>query len=128
MFGLTGIKIFAKIVETPKPILLPLILVLSAVGAYAINNNPVDVYWMLGFGVLGYLLKMYGFQVGPVILGMILGPMMDRSYRQAMISAGDDAGLFITEFFTTPLSAIILAALVFTVVSQTNWWKKLRNR
>jgi putative tricarboxylic transport membrane protein len=74
VFGLTGIKIFAKIVETPKPMLLPLILVLSAVGAYAINNNPVDVYWMLGFGVLGYFLKMYGFQVGPVILGMILGP------------------------------------------------------
>lgn len=128
VFGLTGIKIFAKIVETPKPVLLPLILVLSAVGAYAINNNPVDVYWMLAFGVLGYFLKMYGFQVGPVILGMILGPLMDRSYRQAMISTGNDVGLFVTEFFTTPLSAIILAALVFTVVSQTDWWKRLRNR
>lgn len=128
IFGLTGIKIFAKIVETPKPILLPLILVLSAVGAYAINNNPVDVYWMLGFGLLGYLLKMYGFQVGPVILGMILGPIMDRSYRQAMLSTGEDVGLFVTEFFTTPLSAILLAALVFTVVSQTGWYKRLRNR
>lgn len=128
VFGLTGIKIFAKIVETPKPILLPLILVLSAVGAYAINNNPVDVYWMLGFGLLGYFLKMYGFQVGPVILGMILGPMMDRSYRQAMMSTGDDVGLFLTEFVTTPLSAIILAAVVFTVVSQTQWWKRLLRR
>jgi putative tricarboxylic transport membrane protein len=115
-------------VETPKPVLLPLILVLSAVGAYAINNNPVDVYWMLGFGVLGYFLKMYGFQVGPVILGMILGPMMDRSYRQAMLSTGEDVGLFVTEFFTTPLSAIILAALVFTIVSQTAWWKRLLGR
>jgi putative tricarboxylic transport membrane protein len=125
-FGLTGIKIFAKIVETPKPVLLPLILVLSAVGAYAINNNPVDVYWMLGFGLLGYFLKMYGFQVGPVVLGMILGPLMDRSYRQTMLSTGEDVGLFITEFFTTPLSAIIVAALVFTVVSQTAWYKRLR--
>jgi putative tricarboxylic transport membrane protein len=127
-FGLTGIKLFAKIVETPKPVLLPLILVLSAVGAYAINNNPVDVYWMLGFGVLGYFLKMYGFQVGPVVLGMILGPLMDRSYRQAMMSTGNDVGLFVTEFFTTPLSAILLAALVFTVLSQTDWWKRLRGR
>ena len=127
-FGLTGIKLFAKIVETPKPVLLPLILVLSAVGAYAINNNPVDVYWMLFFGVLGYFLKMYGFQVGPVVLGMILGPLMDRSYRQAMMSTGNDVGLFVTEFFTTPLSAILLAALVFTVVSQTDWWKRLRGR
>ena len=128
VFGLTGIKIFAKIVETPKPVLLPLILVLSAVGAYAINNNPVDVYWMLGFGVLGYFLKMYGFQVGPVILGMILGPIMDRSYRQAMASSGEDVGVFVTEFFTTPLSAILLACVVLTVVSQADWWKKLRGR
>ncbi len=75
--GLSGIRIFAKIVETPKPILLPLILVLSAVGTYAIQNNPVDIYWMLGFGVLGYFMKTYGFQVGPVILGIILGPLMD---------------------------------------------------
>jgi putative tricarboxylic transport membrane protein len=128
IFGLTGIKLFAKIVETPKPILLPLILVLSAVGAYAINNNPADVYWMLAFGVLGYFLKMYGFQVGPVILGIILGPLMDKSYRQAMISAEENVAQFAAGFVTSPLSAIILAALVFTIVSQTAWWQRLRGR
>jgi len=128
IFGLTGIRIFAKVVETPKPILLPLILVLSAVGAFAINNNPVDVYWMLGFGVLGYFLKMYGFEVGPVVLGMILGPMMDRSYRQAMLSANEDVGVFLMEFFTSPLSATILAALLFTIFSQTAMYKRWRNR
>ncbi|MDD2882443.1 MAG: tripartite tricarboxylate transporter permease [Rhodoferax sp.] len=126
VFGLTGIKIFAKIVETPKPLLLPLILMLSAVGAYAINNNPADVYWMLGFGVVGYTFKMYGFQVGPIILGMILGPLMDSSYRQAMISAEGNVGQFLGEFFTAPLSAIILAALTFTILSQTKWWKNRR--
>jgi putative tricarboxylic transport membrane protein len=126
IFGLTGIKIFAKVVETPKPILLPLILVLSAVGAYAINNNASDVYWMLGFGVFGYFMKMYGFQVGPVILGMILGPLMDRSYRQAMLSANEDVLVFAGEFFTSPLSAVILAALSFTIVSQTGPYKRWR--
>lgn len=128
VFGLTGIKIFAKIVETPKPLLLPLILMLSAVGAYAINNNPADVYWMLGFGVVGYIFKMYGFQVGPIILGMILGPLMDSSYRQAMLSAEGNVGQFAGEFFTSPLSAVILAALTFTIVSQTAWWQRLRGR
>jgi putative tricarboxylic transport membrane protein len=108
--------------------LLPLILVLSAVGAYAINNNPVDVYWMLGFGVVGYFLKMYGYPVGPVILGMILGPLMDKSYRQAMLSARSDVGQFTAEFFTSPLSAVILAALVATMLSQTRWWQRLRRR
>ena len=126
LFGLTGIKLFARIVETPKPILLPLILVLSAVGAYAINNNPADVYWMLAFGVFGYFLKMYGYAVGPVILGMILGPMMDKSYRQAMISAESQVGPFVAEFFTSPLSAVIAAALALTVLSQTAWWRRWR--
>jgi putative tricarboxylic transport membrane protein len=128
VFGLTGIRLFAKIVETPKPILLPVILVLSAVGAYAINNNPVDVYWMLGFGVLGYFLKMYGFQVGPVILGMILGPLMDKSYRQAMISAEGNPVQFAGEFFTSPLSLVILIALTLTIASQSTGWKRLRGR
>jgi putative tricarboxylic transport membrane protein len=128
IFGLTGIKIFAKIVEIPKPILLPLILILSAVGAYSINNSITDVYWMLGFGVFGYFLKMYGFQVGPVILGMILGPLMDRSYRQEMISSQDNIATFLTGFVTSPLSACITAALIFTIVSQTDWWKNLRGQ
>jgi len=126
IFGLTGIKIFAKVVETPKPILLPLILVLSAVGAYAINNSEADVYWMLGFGVVGYVMKMYGYQVGPVVLGMILGPLMDRSYRQAMMSANEDVAVFASEFFTSPLSLVILLALTFTIVSQTAWYKRWR--
>lgn len=128
VFGLSGIKLFTKIVETPKPLLLPLILVLSAVGAYAINNNPADVYWMLAFGVLGYFLKMYGFQVGPVILGIILGPMMDKSYRQAMISENGDPIAFAAGFVTSPLSLVILVALVLTVASQTAWWQRLRGR
>ena len=101
---------------------------LSAVGSYAISNSITDVYWMLGFGVFGYFLKMYGFPVGPVILGMILGPLMDRSYRQAMLSAQENVVTFVSEFFTSPLSAVILAALVFTIVSQTDWWKRRRGR
>lgn len=128
IFGLTGIKLFTKIVETPKPILLPLIIVLSAVGAYAVNNNPTDVLWMLGFGVLGYFLKVYGFQVGPIILGMILGPIMERSYRQAMMATGEDVGVFLMEFVTTPVSLVLVLALCFTVISQTSWWQRWRNR
>ena len=83
---------------------------------------------MLGFGVFGYFLKMYGYPVGPVILGMILGPLMDRSYRQAMLSAQENPVTFVSEFFTSPLSAVILAALVFTIVSQTAWGKRRRGQ
>ena len=72
-------------------------------------------------GVIGYFLKIYGFQVGPVILGMILGLVRNKSCRQAMIFAKGKIGQFAGEFFTAPLSLIILMALTLTIVSQTQW-------
>lgn len=126
IFGLTGIKVFTKIVQCPKAILIPLIIVLSAVGTYAIQNNPVHIYWMLGFGVLGYFMKTYGFEVGPVILGVILGPMMDSNYRRAMIAAQDDIGVFLLDFTRHPISAVLAILFLLMLLSQTPLWRKLR--
>jgi putative tricarboxylic transport membrane protein len=126
LFGLTGIKVFAKLVECPKGILLPLVLVLSAVGAYATQNNPVDVYWMLGFGILGYFLKMYGFEVGPVILGIILGPLMDVSYRRAVISVQDSFPAFLWDLVSNPLTLALTSATALLLSMQTPLWDRLR--
>lgn len=119
IFGLTGIRIFTKIVECPKAILIPLIIVFSAVGTYAIQNNPVHITWMLGFGVIGYFMKVYGFQVGPVILGVILGPMMDSNYRRAMIGARGDVGTFLWDFVSHPISLVLSVGFVVLLISQT---------
>nr|WP_196242155.1 tripartite tricarboxylate transporter permease [Azospirillum oleiclasticum] len=129
IFGLTGIRFFTRIVECPKGILLPLILVLSAVGTYAIQNNPVDIYWMLGFGLFGYFLKMYGFEVGPVILGIILGPLMDVSYRRAVISVEDSFPAFLWDLVSNPLTAALTLALAALLLAQTpvaSLWKRRR--
>lgn len=122
IFGLTGIRLFAKMVELPKGILIPAIIVLSVVGTYAIKNSLMDVYWMLGFGIFGYFLKMYGFQVGPIILGVILGPLMDESYRQAIISCKNDFGLFFKELVTNPLSLVLTVVVLFMLINQTKIW------
>lgn len=126
IFGLTGIKIFTKIVECPKAILIPLIIVLSAVGTYAIENNPVHIYWMLLFGVIGYFMKVYGFQVGPVILGVILGPMMDSNYRRAMIGARGDILEFLWNFVSHPISLVLTISFVLMLLSQTPLWHRLK--
>ncbi|NKC30494.1 tripartite tricarboxylate transporter permease [Falsiroseomonas selenitidurans] len=129
VFGLTGIRAFAKLVECPPAVLIPLILVLSVVGTYSIQNSVVDVYFMLGFGIFGYLLKMYGFQVGPVILGMILGPLMDVSWRRAIISVGDDLGFFLEEALSSPLTLVLLAFMAFLLLSQVprpDWLRRRR--
>lgn len=119
VFGLTGIRVFTRIVACPKAVLVPLIVVLSAVGAFAIQNNPVDVLWMLGFGALGYLMKLYGWPVAPVILGVILGPMMDANYRRAMIGARDDPVVFLQGFVTNPISLVLTVAFLAMLLSQT---------
>jgi putative tricarboxylic transport membrane protein len=119
VFGLTGIKIFTKIVEIPKGILIPLILLLSVVGAYAVQNSITDVYWMLAFGVLGYFMKIYGYQVGPVILGVILARLIDENWRRAIISEQESLGAFFASLLASPLSLVLLAAVLLTVLSQT---------
>ncbi len=132
VFGLTGIRIFTRIVECPKAILIPLIIVLSAVGTYAIQNNPADIYWMLLFGIVGYFMKTYGFQVAPVILGVILGPMMDANYRRAMIGARGDIGAFLWDFVSNPISLILTIGFLTMLLSQTPVWSftlaRLRRR
>ncbi|NNJ76727.1 MAG: tripartite tricarboxylate transporter permease [Anderseniella sp.] len=125
IFGLTGIRVFTKIVECPKAILISLIIVLSAVGTYAIQNNPSHVYWMLGFGVAGYFLKTYGFQVGPIILGVILGPMMDANYRRAMIGARGDVSTFLWDFVSHPISLVLSVAFALMLLSQTPLWRPI---
>lgn len=122
IFGLTGIRLFAKLVELKKGILIPVIIVLSVVGTYTINNSMMDVYWMIAFGVGGYILKMYGFQVAPIILGVILGPLMDVNYRRAVMSTGNDFPRFLMELVTNPLSLLLSAVVVFMLVSRTPVW------
>lgn len=127
VFGLMGIKLFAKLVELPKALLIPLILVLCVVGTYSINSSMTEVYWMLGFGLLGYFLKAFGFQMGPVILGVILGPMMDNSYRQAMASVGDDPAALLGELLSNPVSLILTLGITLILLGKTpaaGWLKK----
>ena len=122
IFGLTGIRIFARMVELPKGILIPAIIVLSVVGTYAIKNSLMDVYWMLGFGIFGYFLKMYGYQVGPIILGVILGPLMDESYRQAIMSCKNNFGVFLVDLVSNPLSLVLTIVVIFMLINQTRLW------
>ncbi|WFF40666.1 C4-dicarboxylate ABC transporter permease [Salinicola endophyticus] len=126
LFGLTGIKLFAKVVELPKAILIPLILVLCVVGTYSLNGSMTEVYWMLGFGLLGYFMKVFRFQMGPVILGVILGPLMDKSYRQAMASVGNDSAAFVSELFTHPLSLVLTLAVLFLLLGHSPLKRLLR--
>ncbi|WP_378942777.1 tripartite tricarboxylate transporter permease [Paracoccus sp. R86501] len=128
IFGLTGIRLFVKIVELPRTILLPVIMVLSIVGAYAINNSVTNVYWMLGFGVSGYCMRLYGCPLAPVILGVILSRLLDDNWRRAIISEREDFGAMMQGVVTSPLSLFLLVAVVLILVTNTPIWARWRAR
>jgi putative tricarboxylic transport membrane protein len=123
LFGLTGIKLFTKIVEMPRSVLIPLIMLLSIVGAFAVNNSISDVYWMLGFGVFGYFMRHYGYPLGPVILGVILSRLLDDNWRRAIISEREDLGRFFDGLISSPLSLVLFSAVILVFVSQTPLWR-----
>ena len=129
VFGLTGIKIFTKIVEIPKGILLPIIIILSVVGSYAINNSLFDIFWMLGFGILGYFLKRFDYPVAPAVLGIILTKLLEENYRRGILLKKSLAGLF-GSVFTSPITFILFVLIVVMFTAQTNTyknWKTKRN-
>ena len=128
IFGLTGIRVFTKIVEMPRAVLIPLILLLSIVGAYAVNNSIADVYWMLGFGVLGYFMRHYDYPLGPVILGVILSRLLDDNWRRAIISERESLPRFFEGVVTSPLSLILFISVILIFVSQTPLWSRMKRK
>lgn len=128
IFGLTGIKVFSKVIQCPKGILIPIIFLLSIVGAYSIHNSVADIWWMLAFGVLGYFMRRHGYPLGPIILGVILSHLMDENWRRAILSERDDLGAFWTNLFLSPLSVSLLLVIVFVAFSSTPMWPLLKQK
>jgi putative tricarboxylic transport membrane protein len=112
VFNLPLVGVFANIIKTPLYILMPIVLLLCLVGVYSINNALLDVWLMIGFGVLGYVMRTLKYDSAPLVLALVLGPMMERSFRESMmISRGD-----LSVFLTRPICAALLLAGVLVVV------------
>ena len=111
------IGIWVKILKVPYYLLFPLILILCLIGAYSVSSSTVDIYLMILFGVLGYLLQKFDFEVAPLALAYILGPILETSLRQSLNISG---GSF-TIFFSRPISLVcwlfVAGLLIFQVYS-----------
>lgn len=117
ILGLLGAKQFAKVVKTPKCFLLAGIGVLCVVGSFSASNNIFDVYVMIIFGVLGYFLKICGFDISAIVLGLMLGPIAEAGFIQAYTLNKNDFMATIGDFFTRPLSLLLIAVCVLSVLS-----------
>lgn len=128
IWGMSAISAFARVILIPKHILLPIVAFLTVIGAYAIQNSVTDVYWMIGFGILGYFMKLYNFPAGPMVLGIILGPQMDSNFRRALISEEGNIFSFIVSLVSTPISLILTLIVLITILSQTPFYEKMKGR
>jgi putative tricarboxylic transport membrane protein len=108
LLNLPLIGIWVRMLKIPYYVLFPAIIAFSAIGIYSINGNVFDLYAVAVFGFIGYVLIRLGCEPAPLLLGFVLGPMLEEHLRRAMIISRGDA----TVFFTRPLSAALLLAAV----------------
>jgi TctA family transporter len=115
LLNLPLIGIWVKLLQIPYRYLYPAILVFCCIGVYTVNNSIVDVYITASFGIIGYLFFKLGCEPAPLLLGFVLGPMMEENFRRALLLSRGD----FTTFVTRPLSLglLIAAALLVVIVA-----------
>jgi TctA family transporter len=115
LLNLPLIGIWVKLLQIPYRYLYPAILVFCCIGVYTVNNSIIDVYITAAFGIIGYLFFKLGCEPAPLLLGFVLGPMMEENFRRALLLSRGD----FTTFVTRPLSLglLIAAALLVIVVT-----------
>ena len=122
VLNLPLIPLWVKVLKVPYTILFPLILVFCLIGVYSLNFSQVEITLMIGFGVLGYLMRKYKFEMPPLILALVLGPMMESNLRLSLLMSQGDP----TTFLRRPLSAafMIVSALLIVLAMLPGIQKK----
>ena len=105
------IGVFVRILRVRAAILAPITVLITMLGAFTINNSMFDVTLVVVFGAIGYLMKKYGFEPGPLVLAFVLGSLLESNLRRSLLVFEGD----VTGFFTRPISATLL--LLFVLVA-----------
>jgi putative tricarboxylic transport membrane protein len=124
ILNLPLIGLWVRLLSVPPRILMPLILLFCFTGTYAVSANPFDLWVMAIFGVLGFVLQRYGYPVAPIVLGLILGPMLETHFRRALIISRGDYVIFLQR----PIAAgLLAAAAVYLLLPLLSWaWRRWR--
>jgi len=116
---------FTRMLTLPMWLLLPVVVMVSFVGVYSINHSTFDLLVMVGFGLLGYLLRKLDIPLVPIVLGLLLGAEMENNYRRALSISGGDTGILYGSTITVSLYAATALLLVIAIVAAL---RRRRNR
>jgi len=125
LMNLFLIPAFVAILRLPYTIIMGFIVIFASVGAYSVNNNLFDVWMMLGFSVLGYIMRKLNYPIVPLVLALVLGNLSENSLRQALTISGGSFSIF----FKRPISAIFIFAAILAYLTPVIRWalKRLRH-
>jgi len=112
------VGIFIQLLRVRFSVLAPIILVTTSVGVFTVNNSMFDVWLLLCFGVLGYLLKKGGFEPAPLVLAFILGSILETSFRQSLRMSGGDLRIFIEQPLCVAILALIAVIIGFSLAAR----------
>jgi len=115
------VGVFANILRLPQHLLMGLILILCLVGTYSVNNSVLDIYILIGMGIIGYVLRKLRFDPAPLILALVLGPMMEKNLRQSLFLVRGDIWAMISR----PLTAALLL-IAFIAVILPPWIRRIK--
>lgn len=115
ILNLPLVGLWVKLLDIPKPLLYAGILVVSAVGVYSIDRRPSDLAVVFALGVLGFLMRRYDYPIAPLLLGLVLGPLIDLNFRRGMIMTD---GSVLTLLARPGTAAILAAGLILVLVPQ----------
>lgn len=123
ILNLPLINVWVRLLRVPYWALFPLIFLLCVIGSYSANQNMFDVWVMIAFGVIGFLLRKRRYELGPFVLAVVLGPMIESSLRQSLIMSKGNPSIFISH----PISFIFLI-ICFVVFAPLAWGELKRNK
>ena len=116
LLNLPLIGIWVRMLRIPYEVLFPMIILFAAIGTYSLEFNAYDVYAIAFFGILGYILIKCGCEPAPLLLGFVLGPLLEENLRRALIISRGDPSVFLTRPISAVLLALAVAALVVAVL------------
>ncbi|MFL6694624.1 MAG: tripartite tricarboxylate transporter permease, partial [Ramlibacter sp.] len=112
LFGLFGVRPLLHILKVRRAILMPIVFLLCTVGAFATASRLFDIYVMLAIGIGAYFLRKRGYEMAPLVLGLVLGPLLDKSLRRGLVLSDGSIG----PFFTRPIATVFAAVTIFTIL------------
>jgi putative tricarboxylic transport membrane protein len=115
---LTTVPLFASILRIPFSIIAPVIIVICAIGAYTVHNAMLDIWFMLGFGVIGYVFKKLDYPLAPLVLALVLGDKAEDSFRQAMLVSQGDLMIMWSNPLVGTITTLALVMLLWPLISK----------